>query len=110
MTDNDKWWTVQACTLSAVERPFRLAEFDDLFATALRGQERLSPTRLRWVLDPAVESRARDLTGRESQCCSFFTFTFTQTDGALVLDVQTPSSQTAVLDGLAELAAARICS
>jgi hypothetical protein len=110
MTDNDKWWTVQECTLPTVQRPGRLAEFDDLFATALRGQERLSPTVLRWLLDPAAESVARDLTGRESQCCSFFTFTFSHRDGTLQLDIHTPSSRTSILDGLAERAAARIGS
>src|SRR5690348_16526591 len=68
MTDLD------ACTLPTAERPLRLAEFQTLFATALRGQERLSPTHLRWRIDPAAESTARDLTARESECCSFFAF------------------------------------
>ncbi|MEK8104941.1 MerR family DNA-binding protein [Micromonospora sp. M12] len=53
----------------------RLAEFDGLFATALRGQQRMSPTVLRWFLDPASEATVRDLTGREDVCCSFFSFT-----------------------------------
>ena len=55
-----------ACTLPTAERPLRLAEFDDLFATALRGQQRLSPTRLRLRLDPVAEQAARDLAVRES--------------------------------------------
>ncbi|WP_239166959.1 hypothetical protein [Actinoplanes italicus] len=40
-------------------RPLRVAEFDDLFATSMRDQQRLSPTRLRWRLDPAAEATAR---------------------------------------------------
>ena len=54
----------------------RLKEFDDLFATSLRGLSRVSPTVLRWSLDPAVEEGARDLTARETECCSFFSFIF----------------------------------
>jgi hypothetical protein len=34
-----------ACTLPTAARPLRLAEFDALFATALRRQERLSARR-----------------------------------------------------------------
>ncbi|WP_275980108.1 hypothetical protein [Couchioplanes caeruleus] len=42
-----------------MEQPLRLAEFDDLFATAVHGQQRLSATALRWSLDPAAEATAR---------------------------------------------------
>jgi hypothetical protein len=65
-----------------------MAEFDDLFATALRGQQRVSATTLRWDLDPAADATARDLAGRESSCCSFFSFTFDP--GAGVLHRQRP--------------------
>ena len=75
MTANDPGWAPQACTLPTAERPVRVAEFDELFATGLRGQQRLARTRLRWRLDVAAEAAARDLTSRESECCSFFTFT-----------------------------------
>ncbi|WP_245718914.1 hypothetical protein [Micromonospora rhizosphaerae] len=40
----DDDWVPEACTLPTAERPLRVAEFDELFATALRGQTRLSPT------------------------------------------------------------------
>jgi hypothetical protein len=33
MTSDDRVWVPQACTLPTVERPLRLAEFNDLFAT-----------------------------------------------------------------------------
>jgi hypothetical protein len=101
MTSADQAWVPETCTLPTVERPLRLAEFDDLLATALRAQQRLSPTVLRWWLDPAAEPVARDLTDRESSCCSFFSFTFTPEPAAVCLDVQVPAAQVAVLDALA---------
>lgn len=97
----------QACTLPTVEQPQRLAEFDDLYATAVRSQQRLSPTKLRITLDPEAEERARDLTARESACCSFFSFTFSRAADALHLDVQVPYSRIEVLDAVsAQVAAA----
>lgn len=106
MTGDDQAWVPEACTLPTAERPLRLAEFDELFATALRGQQRLSPTRLRWRLDRAAEATARDLTARESSCCSFFSFTFAPDGGAVRVDVQVPAAQVGILDALADRAAA----
>ncbi|MFI6162968.1 hypothetical protein ACIA59_23835 [Micromonospora haikouensis] len=108
MTNNEQAWVPEVCTLPTVERPLRLAEFDDLFATALREQQRLSPTALRWHLDPAAEATARNLTGRESSCCAFFIFTFASDADALRLDVQVPAAHVDVLDALAQQATARI--
>lgn len=107
-TTEDPSWAPDACTLPTVERPLRLAEFDDLFATALRGQQRLSATALSWDLDPAAETTARDLADRESACCSFFAFTFRPGDGVLWLDVEVTAGYVAVLDALAQRAAAGI--
>jgi hypothetical protein len=109
-TTDDPEWVPEACTLPTVERPLRLAEFDDLFASALRGQQRRSPTVLRWDLDPAIEVTARDLTSRESSCCSFFSFTFDTSRNALQLDVEVPTAHVGVLDALALRAAAGISS
>jgi hypothetical protein len=106
MTRDDLAWVPDACTLPTVERPLRLAEFDGLFATALRGQTRLSPTTLRWRLDSAAETTARDLTARESSCCSFFSFAFVPNGETLDLDVQVPVAHVDVLDALADRAAA----
>ncbi|GAA2469507.1 hypothetical protein [Winogradskya humida] len=101
-------WVPAACTLPTLDQPLRLAEFDDLFADALRGQQRLSATVLRWELDPAAEATARDLTVRESSCCSFFSFTFGgPRNGVLQLVVEVPAAHVAVLDALADRAAAR---
>jgi hypothetical protein len=106
MSQGDEIWAPEVCTLPTVDRPLRLAEFDDLFATALRGQRRLSPQVLRWSLDPEAEDAARDLTARETQCCSFFSFDVTAATGAeLVVEVTVPPAHSAVLDALAARAA-----
>jgi hypothetical protein len=97
-------WVPEACALPTTERPLRLAEFDDLVGTALRGQHRLSSTALRWDLDPAAEAAVRDLTTRESSCCSFFTFTLQSGDAALRLDIEVPAAYAEVLDALAQRA------
>lgn len=119
-------WVPDTCTLPTVECPTRLAEFDALFATALLAQERLSPTRLRWLLRAAAEPAARDLTARETECCSFFSFTFRRAGSAapgsttapapvrhdepLTVDVAVPPAHVAVLDALAERAAAAMAA
>jgi hypothetical protein len=98
--------TDDMCTLPTAERPLRLAEFDDLFATALRGQQRLSPTTLRWRLAPMVAAAVRDLTARETACCSFFSFAVTADDEAVGVDVTVPAAHVDVLDVLAARATA----
>jgi hypothetical protein len=108
MTTDDLAWAPAACTLPTVDRPLRVAEFDDLFTTALRGQQRLSPTHLSWHLDPVAEAVARDLTERETACCSFFSFSFAADGDALRLDVEVPAAHIRVLDALAGRAAAGI--
>lgn len=110
MTTNDQGWVPQACTLPTAERPVRAAEFDELFATALRAQQRLAPTVLRWWLDLAAEPAALDLAGRETGCCSFFTFTFARAGDAVQVDVRVPARHAGVLDALAQRAAAGMCS
>ncbi|MEV6814729.1 hypothetical protein [Micromonospora sp. NPDC051296] len=110
MTTNDPAWVPEACTLPTIETPTRLAEFDGLFATALLGQQLLAPTRLRWRLDPAAEATARDLTRRENECCSFFTFTVTPVADAVKVDVEVPVAHSDVLAALAGRAAAGLRS
>jgi hypothetical protein len=110
MTTNDGPWVPEACTLPTTEQPVRVRELDDLFATALRGLHRISPTQLRWWLDRASEATARDLTARETRCCSFFTFTFTAAGDEVQLDVQVPGNRIDVLDGLTRRAAAGIAA
>ncbi|MEU8614554.1 hypothetical protein AB0C29_41865 [Actinoplanes sp. NPDC048791] len=99
-----------ACTLPTAERPLRLAEFDALFATAVRRVDRVGPTRARLRLTgPAgLGATVRDLTARETACCSFFTFTMTPEPAgegeALILDVEVPAQYADVLASLAERA------
>ena len=101
------WAPADACTLPTAEQPLREAEFDALFAAALRGVARPAPSWLRLQFDAGtgVEARMRDLTARESSCCSFFDFELTAGDG-LTLDVRVPQARIEVLDGLARRAEA----
>ncbi|MFI6098868.1 hypothetical protein ACIA8G_25205 [Lentzea sp. NPDC051213] len=101
-TESAALWAPQACTLPTAQQPLRVAEFDALFATALNDLHRVDGTRLRLELkaDAELETTARDLTARESQCCSFFAFTFTNADEALNLEIEVRPAHTDVLDGL----------
>jgi hypothetical protein len=97
------WADVDACTLPTAERPPRLAEFDDLFATALRSADRTSDTEARLLLagDPGLAERTRRLADAESSCCSFFTFTVTVLDeGQVVCDIAVPPAYADVLGAL----------
>jgi hypothetical protein len=95
-----------ACTLPAAERPLRRAEFTALFAASLRGLRRVDRTSLRMTLAGDTDrSTVMDLTARETACCSFFTFTVTPVDSAVLLDVSVPDAYVDVLDGLARHAA-----
>lgn len=102
------WVPTDACTLPTAEQPLRVAEFDALFAAALRRLERREPGWLRLVLapDPHVEASARELIARESSCCSFFDFELTAVHGGLLLDVRVPDTRVEVLDGIARQAQA----
>jgi hypothetical protein len=88
----------EACTLPTEQRPLRRAEFDDLFATVV-GRDRVAAGHLRLVLT-AAEAEVRDLTARETECCSFFRFTIAARPGAVVLDIEVPPVQVAVLDAI----------
>jgi hypothetical protein len=100
-------WAPEACTLPAAERPRRAAEFDGLFAGAVRGIERAEPTRLRLDLQPGPQTAARaaELAVAETGCCSFFTFTITVAAGRLLLDITVPAPHAGTLDLLAGHAA-----
>lgn len=100
-------WVSPACTLPSQSQPLRVAEFDALFAAALLDVSRISPTRLRFVMDASVEAETQRLAARETQCCSFFTFDFDALgDGRLAVEVTTPTAQIVVLDALSARAQA----
>jgi hypothetical protein len=101
----ETWVPEDACTLPTAAQPLRVAEFDTLFATALRAVERRAPEVLRLVLDATAADRVRDLVARESACCAFFDFHLSSAGEHVVLDVRVPPARTDVLDGLARQAA-----
>ncbi|MEV4703283.1 hypothetical protein [Actinoplanes sp. NPDC049316] len=112
MTTTDQAWAPAACTLPTAERPLRVAEFDALFASAARHIDAVTPTHavIRLAGPPGLEATVRDLTARETACCSFFTFTVTATPSAageeVTLHVDVPAEHTDVLQALTRRAAA----
>jgi hypothetical protein len=98
-----------ACTLPTVDRPLRLAEFEDLFASAVREVEVLAPThtRMRLVGVDGLADRVQDLAVRETACCSFFDFAVTPAaGGTVVLDIEVPVAYVGVLTSLTQRARA----
>lgn len=106
-----------ACTLPTAEQPLRLAEFDELFAAAVREVDQIDAThaRLHLVGPAGLAATVRDLTARETECCSFFHFTVAgEVNGdreAVILDIAVPPQHGDVLASLStrarEAAAAR---
>ncbi|WP_445183334.1 hypothetical protein ACTXG6_33115 [Pseudonocardia sp. Cha107L01] len=96
-----------SCTLPTAQHPVRVAELEALFATASR-IERVGDRHLRVSFpgDHGLDSQVRELTARESECCSFFDFTVSARPGQVVLDVRVPAVRVDVLDGLAQLSSA----
>ena len=101
------WAELEACTLPTAERPLRMAEFDELFASALRSIDRGSETSARLLLDgdEGLAERTQLLADAESSCCSFFTFGVTPLDEGLVaFDIEVPQAYVEVLTGLVDRA------
>jgi hypothetical protein len=97
-------WAPVECTLPFDERPERLAAFDELFASALRGLARPAPALLWLTLDGTdeVERRVRELVTKEQACCPLFDFTIGhEHDGALLLEVRVADRHIGTLDALA---------
>lgn len=95
-------WVPEACTLPTEERPLRVAEFDALFAAEVLRVERVDATNLRLHLrgSPQTAATARDLIGRETDCCSFFAFDLRESAAGTELEVRVPDAHVAVLDAL----------
>jgi hypothetical protein len=101
MTAED--WVPDACTLPSAERPLRLTEFDTLFAS-VRSVSRPHRGLLQLVISSDDEATARDLAARESECCSFFSFTFTSRDPDVVMEIGVPPDHVTVLDAVEAMA------
>jgi hypothetical protein len=97
----------EGCTLPTVEQPFRLDEFETLFRDHLVSVERRNAGSLRMTFAGAnIEARVRDLSERESRCCSFFGFTIASERERVVLDVDVAPAYAPVLAALENWAAA----
>jgi hypothetical protein len=86
-------WVPAECTLPTERRPMRLAEFDDLF-TEVRALDRPRPELLRLEFDGGLEPVLRDLTARESSCCSFFGFAIARHGAVVILEIGVPPART----------------
>jgi hypothetical protein len=117
---NAGWVPADACTLPTADRPLRVAEFDNLFATALRHVQRpAGAPRARLILagDATLPGRVQRLADAETFCCSFFTFTVTElgpvasgdaAEAQVALDIEVPPARADVLDALVGRAAAQV--
>ena len=86
--------TTDACTMPTAERPLRLAEFDALFATAVRrGERRGSDVRMYLTGEEGLVEQVRDLAERETSCCSFLTFALVGPDQDPTLDISVPPAR-----------------
>ncbi|MEU3642963.1 thioredoxin domain-containing protein [Lentzea sp. NPDC034063] len=104
------WVPAGACMLPTADQPARLAEFDALFTTSLHEVHRHAPGWLRLSLSADAEDRARDLTAREAECCSFFDFTVGRDGDQVLVDVRVPEDKELVLDGLTTQAEAALAA
>lgn len=101
--------TTDACTMPTAERPLRLAEFDNLFASAARGVTRQGGgVTIHLTGETDLRDRVRDLAERETACCSFFTFVVEGSEDDVTLHVAVPPERSAILDALAVRAEAMV--
>lgn len=99
----DDTWVPDACTLPSADRPFRVAEFDDFFASGVTRATRTDAGGLSFAVRPEAAARAADLAVKETGCCSFFTFELTIATGGVDLLVTAPGHDD-VLAALADRA------
>jgi hypothetical protein len=94
------------CSLDAVGVADRMAEFEQLFATALVSYER-QPAKLRLVLAVPEQGEValRDLFSREADCCQFFSFAIQRDEQTLVVKMAVPEGAEPMLDDFERLAA-----
>jgi len=99
-------WAPDECTLPAVDRPQREAEFDRLLSSAVGGLMRTPGGTAVFMLspEPTVAAQAAELATRETSCCTFFTFTLTATGGRLSLEVAVPAAHHPVLEAMVDRA------
>ena len=93
----------EACTLPTVERPLRISEFADLFATATADVVRTSATQATVTLPLDALELARDLAARETECCSFFTFTTVPNGDHTSMTIEVPELYAEVLTSMTNL-------
>jgi len=94
--------STEACSLPTADRPMRLEELDSLFADSVRSVSREgNVVRLHLTGSAGLRDRVRDLTERETACCSFFTFEIEGGADDLLLEISVPPERRDILEALA---------
>ncbi len=96
-------WVADSCTLPTLEQPLRQAEWEALVAGHLAGVRHPEPGQLILTLrgGNTLREHLNDLVERESECCSFFTFTITATPQGADLGIGVDREHEPFLDALA---------
>ena len=89
-----------ACTLSARERPARLAEIEAVGRQALLGAG--ADGVLRFRNDPAIRARLAAIVAAESECCPFLDLELSASDTELRLAIRAPEEAEPVARELAD--------
>ena len=101
------WCAPEACSLNPIEQPARVAEWDALFAAAVRAVKPVDDgVCLELVPAPGRASVAADLADREARCCEFFRFDVAIGAETLRLTVRADPPHTSVVEALAARAIA----
>lgn len=94
----------EACTLPSAAPPPRVAEFADLFATAVEAVQRASPASATVTLPLGLLETARDLAARETECCSFFDFAVEPEGDHAAMTIRVPVQYADVLTAMTGVA------
>lgn len=87
-----------ACSLSGSELPKRLAEMRAIGAAALLTTDRTDTTaRLRFRANDDTRARLAAIVVAESHCCAFLDLDLADEDDAVLLTIQSPEDEAAVL-------------
>ena len=95
--------TPVACSLGAGELEQRTTAIAEVGADSLMSREvEDGRHRLCFRSDAATRQRLEDITGAESECCSFLDLSLVEEGGELILSIAAPDDGQAIADLLAE--------
>lgn len=90
-----------SCELNEQGAQRRNVEFAAVVEHGLRDRKRTTDgVQLTFDHDERLKNDVRELVGRESQCCAFFTFDVHVTEDTIAINVSAPADKHAYLDAL----------